>query len=262
MPFSAHTLSFTSALTVPTSAAGAQFDVTRAFEEAAVVPARIAWYRARLPRSLTQKRALVIGCGRGRLAENFARAGADVVALDTEPAALALARAAAAREALPVEYLRASGEELPVDDASVDVVTAGGVFEHSADLEMTLAEIRRVLRPGGILLFDTLNRTLRSRLVAVRLWREWPATRFLPRGSLDADFLLRPSEMNGYLAAHGIALERVEGFSPRLGLAATVALLRRARQGRESVASLGERLRFHAGRDVSLGYLGAARRLR
>jgi SAM-dependent methyltransferase len=98
-------------------------------------------------------RVLEVGCGWGELAEWIAReTGADVVAVDLSPRMVDLARERG------VDARLADVEELPFADETFDVVVAAWMLYHVPDLERGLAEIARVLRPGGTLVAATNSR--------------------------------------------------------------------------------------------------------
>ena len=98
--------------------------------------------------------ALDVGCGAGEFSAVLAQAGATPIAVDVAREALRRAR-----ERVPELDARlwAAGEPLPVSDNEVDVVWAGEVVEHVADVAPWLSELRRVLRPRGTLLLTTPN---------------------------------------------------------------------------------------------------------
>jgi 2-polyprenyl-6-hydroxyphenyl methylase/3-demethylubiquinone-9 3-methyltransferase len=124
-----------------------------------------------------------------------------------------------------------------------------------------VAEISRVLRPGGLFLFDTINRTRRSKLVAIKLMQEWPATRLMPRDVHVWEKFIRPAELATMLVRHDLDPEAFAGLSPSLNpltaIAALTALIR-TRRGTMTFAELGRRLPLRPSRDLSISYLGYA----
>ncbi|MBQ1070399.1 methyltransferase domain-containing protein, partial [Micromonospora sp. D75] len=111
-------------------------------------------------------------------------------------------------------------------DACAAVVSAGEVLEHVPDWRRAVAEACRLLRPGGLLVLDTLNDTLLARLVAVELGERLPT---VPRGIHDPRLFVDARALVAECARHGVSLE-VRGVRPELG--GTLAwLLRRMRGG-------------------------------
>ncbi len=94
--------------------------------------------------------------------------------IDTSSKSIEHARAEAQRrDGLGLSYKVASAFQLPFPDQSFDVVLSSDVLEHLNDLRTTFSEIHRVLRPGGIFVFDTINRTLFSWVAIIRLAQDW-----------------------------------------------------------------------------------------
>ncbi len=124
------------------------------------VPERIPLFQAAIGRG---KRVLDLGCRSGALTQHFLE-GNSVVGLDVDAAALEKAAA------LGIEPVQANVEEpLPFEDASFDAVVAGELFEHLQFPDELVAEIRRVLRPGGIVVGSVPNAfRLQSRLRFLR----------------------------------------------------------------------------------------------
>jgi ubiquinone/menaquinone biosynthesis C-methylase UbiE len=124
--------------------------------------------------------ALVVdlGCGAGEFASALREAGAHPIGVDVAREAL---RRAAERDPALALRLWAPGERLPLDDASADVAWAGEVLEHVVDLAAWLSEVRRVLRPGGELLFSTPHHGP-GVLLGLALSRRRFAEHFEPRG--------------------------------------------------------------------------------
>lgn len=104
------------------------------------------------------RRVLEVGCGAGTDLVRFARGGANVTGVDLAPSSIALARKHFALEGRRAELLVADGEALPFDDRSFDLVYAHGVVQYTTDDRALVRECRRVLKPGGIAVFQVYNR--------------------------------------------------------------------------------------------------------
>ncbi|WP_033342405.1 methyltransferase domain-containing protein [Catenuloplanes japonicus] len=164
--------------------------------------------RAALIPPAPRERALLVdvGCGAGLLAPHVRHLGYRHVGVDLTASALAQARA---KGLVPV---RADAARLPLPDAVADVVVAGELLEHVPDLPATVAELCRVLRPGGLLVLDTLNDTLLSRLVTITV-AEFLVPR--ARGIHDPRCYVDPARLTRLCARHGVRL-RVRGVRPGL----------------------------------------------
>ncbi|MFJ6752878.1 class I SAM-dependent methyltransferase [Streptomyces sp. NPDC091266] len=170
-------------------------------------------------------RALVVGSGRGLLARGLARLGFEVVAVDPAPAATALALEA--DDGQGVTYLTAPAEELALPDGSFDLVYCADTLEITERPDAVLAEAARVLRPGGAFVYDSVNRTLASRLTYLGAFQAFPGTRIMPRGRYAAQRLRRPAELAEALDRAGLSAKDVSAFKPR-----AVRSLVRATRGR------------------------------
>jgi 2-polyprenyl-6-hydroxyphenyl methylase / 3-demethylubiquinone-9 3-methyltransferase len=164
--------------------------------------------RARLIPPADRPGALLVdvGCGGGLLAPHLAGKGYRHVGVDLRRAGLTQA---AARGVLPVVGDAAA---LPLASGVADVVVAGEILEHVPDLEATVAEVCRVLRPGGLLVLDTINATVPARLIVVTVGEALPA---MPRGIHDHRFFVDPARLTRECARHGVRL-RVRGLRPTL----------------------------------------------
>jgi 2-polyprenyl-6-hydroxyphenyl methylase/3-demethylubiquinone-9 3-methyltransferase len=172
--------------------------------------------------------AVVVGSGRGDLARGLARLGMDVTALDPSAAATELARERDGGAS--VAYRTARAEDLgEVPDSSFALAYYADTFEITADLDRVLAAAARVLRPGGVLVYDTVTRTPVSRLVYLGAFQAFPPTRIMPPGRYSIDRLRRPEEMADALARAGLTSEEVCGFAPRSLRALVSAVLARKR---------------------------------
>jgi 2-polyprenyl-6-hydroxyphenyl methylase/3-demethylubiquinone-9 3-methyltransferase len=231
---------------------------------AALNPARFGYMRRVLVEELRLApvglRVLDIGCGGGLLAEEFARLGCAVTGVDPSEESLAAARAHAASQALAIEYQCARGEALPVADASFDVAYCCDVLEHVTDLGEVIRETARVLRPGGTYLYDTINRTLQSRLIVIKLLQEWSWTALMPPRLHDWNMFIRPAELRRELERHGLAPGGLTGLKPRASPLRLIRALRRRKRGLLSYAAAVREMDLGESPDTSVSYIGYARK--
>ncbi|MDT4992003.1 MAG: 2-polyprenyl-6-hydroxyphenyl methylase / 3-demethylubiquinone-9 3-methyltransferase [Actinoplanes sp.] len=144
------------------------------------------------------------GCGGGLLAPHVRRLGYRHIGVDVRRAGL---QQAATRGIVP---LIGDVTALPLASGCADVVVAGEILEHVSDLPGTVAELCRVLRPGGLLVLDTVNATGLGRFVTVTAG-EW--LRIAPIGLHDPALFVDPVALTGEFARHGVRLE-VRGIRP------------------------------------------------
>jgi SAM-dependent methyltransferase len=135
---------------------GAREDLQRRFS---VNPSPIADWELGLVDLSRVQQALDAGCGTGAfllpLARQLAPQGATVIGLDLAEGTLGQARARVQAEGLPVDCVIGDVEALPFDESAFDLVLANYMLYHVPDLDQALAELRRVVRPGGTLLAAT-----------------------------------------------------------------------------------------------------------
>jgi SAM-dependent methyltransferase len=106
-------------------------------------------------------RALEVGCGSARLLARVGRAASlELFAVDSSPKALEVSQATAAMIGIPISARQGNADALPFDMGSFDVVLSGGLLEHFEDPRPILAEMVRVLRPGGVFYADVVPRKL------------------------------------------------------------------------------------------------------
>lgn len=159
-------------------------------------------------------RLLDIGCGGGLVAEPMARLGAGVTGADAAEGNIAVARIHAAQSGLDIDYRATTAEALLADGERFDVVLALEIVEHVADPADFIATCARLLRPGGLLIASTLNRTPQSFAAAI-LGAEW-VMRWLPRGTHDWRRFIRPDELAAMFEGAGLGVVDRAGmvFSP------------------------------------------------
>jgi 2-polyprenyl-6-hydroxyphenyl methylase/3-demethylubiquinone-9 3-methyltransferase len=146
------------------------------------------------------------GCGGGLLAPHVRRLGYRHVGVDVRRTGL---EQSAARGVTPVG---GDVSALPLATGCADVVVAGEILEHVTDLPGTVAELCRVLRPGGLLVLDTVNNTALGRFITVTAG-EWLG--IAPIGLHDPDLFVDPGELTAEFARHGVRLQ-VRGIRPTM----------------------------------------------
>ncbi|MBW7946017.1 MAG: bifunctional 2-polyprenyl-6-hydroxyphenol methylase/3-demethylubiquinol 3-O-methyltransferase UbiG, partial [Sphingomonadaceae bacterium] len=160
---------------------------------------------------------LDIGCGGGILAEPLARLGGRVTAIDAAAEAIAVAKAHAVEAGLEIDYRQSPVEALVEEGRRFDLVTCMEVVEHVADVPVFLRGIASLLKPGGLLVFSTPNRTALSYGTLI-VGAEW-VLRFIPRGTHDWNRFLTPDELTAALADAGLKVTETRGigFRPSRG---------------------------------------------
>jgi ubiquinone biosynthesis O-methyltransferase len=162
----------------------------------------------------TGKAVLDLGCAGGFMAEAIAaRGAASVTGIDPAAEAIRAAQAHAVAGGLDIRYDVGVGEALPYPDAAFDIVVCVDVLEHVSDLQKVLEEVARVLKPGGVFLFDTINRNPLARLVTITVAED--ILRLLPRGTHDPALFIKPAELEAGLRAAGLAPHAGPGLGPR-----------------------------------------------
>lgn len=183
-------------------------------------PARLAFIRdqacrhfgrdERSLKPLDGLRVLDIGCGGGLVSEPLARMGGDVTGIEPKEANLKAAMAHAAPQSLAIDYRAVTAEELVAADEQFDVVVCLEVVEHVPDVQAFVKTCGQLVKPGGLLVLSTINRTLKSFALAI-VGAEY-ILRWLPVGTHQWDRFVTPKELTGYVEAAGLAAGRIEGM--------------------------------------------------
>ncbi|MCU0839328.1 MAG: bifunctional 2-polyprenyl-6-hydroxyphenol methylase/3-demethylubiquinol 3-O-methyltransferase UbiG [Rhodospirillales bacterium] len=162
-------------------------------------------------RPLAGLRVLDVGCGGGLVAEGLARLGAETTGIDASETSIAVARRHAEQEGVAVTYECAVPEDLAARQLVFDAVVSMEVVEHVADVDAFLRAIAAVARPGGTIVLATLNRTLKSLLLA-KVGAEY-VLRWVPPGTHDWRKFIKPHELARALARHRIAMTDARGIT-------------------------------------------------
>src|SRR6478672_2825883 len=173
-------------------------------------PLRLDWIDQRA--GLAGKEVLDVGCGGGILSEAMAARGARVTGIDLSDKAIGVARLHQFETGASVEYRVAAAETLALEmPAAFDVVTCLELLEHVPEPASTVAACATLVKPGGSVVFSTINRNPKSYAQAI-LGAEY-LLRLLPRGTHDWSRFLRPSELAAFGRRTGLVLERMIGMT-------------------------------------------------
>jgi 2-polyprenyl-6-hydroxyphenyl methylase / 3-demethylubiquinone-9 3-methyltransferase len=172
-------------------------------------PVRTQFVAARAP--LAGRRVLDVGCGGGLLAESLARAGAQVTGIDLAAGMIEAARLHAAESGLVIDYRLSAAETLAERaPGAYDVVTCMEMLEHVPAPAAVMVTLARLVRPGGAVFISTLNRNLKSFLLAI-VAAEY-LLKLIPRGTHEYERLITPSELARWGRAAGLDLAGTAGI--------------------------------------------------
>ena len=154
---------------------------------------------------------LDIGCGGGLLSEPMARLGFAVTGADASQRNIGTAKAHAAQSGVTIDYRATTAESLAAEGLSFDVVLNMEVVEHVADVEAYLSACSGLVKPGGITIVATLNKTLKA-LALAKIGAEY-VLGWLPRGTHDWSRFIPPTELRAKLEQSGLTILQTQGVS-------------------------------------------------
>jgi 2-polyprenyl-6-hydroxyphenyl methylase/3-demethylubiquinone-9 3-methyltransferase len=175
-------------------------------------PIRLSWIKAEIARrfsrdgkaadALSGLRLLDVGCGAGILSEPLARMGGGVVGIDPTSKLIEAAKIHATDAGLAIDYRAGPAEELAAAGEQFDVVMAMEVVEHVTDVPVFVATCGRMVKPGGLMVASTINRTIKAFVLAI-VGAEY-VLRWLPRGTHTYDKLVTPAELTAAFRGAGM----------------------------------------------------------
>lgn len=184
-------------------------------------PARLTFIRDKIlahfgreggEKPLSGLRILDIGCGGGLIAEPMARLGADVTGVDAAEANIKTAMVHAEEHGLAIDYRHGTAEQLiEAGEPLFDVVLNLEVVEHVADPDAFLADCARLVKPGGLMIVGSINRTPKAFALAI-FGAEW-VMGWLPRGTHRFSKLVKPEEVTRVLRDTGFETGEAVGVS-------------------------------------------------
>jgi 2-polyprenyl-6-hydroxyphenyl methylase/3-demethylubiquinone-9 3-methyltransferase len=161
---------------------------------------------------LRNKKVLDIGCGGGILSEGMAKLGAHVTGIDMCQEAIQVAQLHQHESGTSVDYFVTTAETLAAEQpAQFDIVTCLELLEHVPDPASIVNAAAQLTKPGGHLFFSTLNRTMKSYLLAI-VGAEY-VMKLIPKNTHDYAKFIRPSELSEWLRSAGLATQEMTGMS-------------------------------------------------
>ena len=132
------------------------------------------------------------------------------------------------------------------------------MLEHVADWDAVIGEIARVLRSGGVLFYDTINRTFASKLRSILIAQEWKWTRFAPPDTHVWEMFITPAELSASLERHGLKSGGMVGTAEKGNPIQALRLIRRYSTGKITAAEFGRGVGMAEGPVLSGSYMGHA----
>jgi 2-polyprenyl-6-hydroxyphenyl methylase/3-demethylubiquinone-9 3-methyltransferase len=202
--------------------------------------------------------ALEIGCGGGILTEEICKLGFETTGIDPSEESLQHARNHSEKQNLKIKYDHGFGEELPYPDHFFDAVFCCDALEHVSDLNKVISETSRVLKPGGIFFYDTINRTLFSKIVLIKVAQDWKLFALMPKNAHVWDQFIKPKELIHLFKKNNLLHQQHKGTSPSINGFTTLSLLMKRAKGEFGYKEFGEKFTLKESANKMGLYLGYA----
>ncbi len=207
------------------------------------------------------KTILDVGCGGGFTCEEFAKQGARVSGVDPSHTTIKVADQHSKAMGFDITYKVGIGEALPFNDSTFDLVSCCDVLEHVQDLGAVIREVNRVLKPGGIFFYDTINRTFISWLLMIKVAQDLPF-RMLPKDLHVWSVFIKPRELEQLMTQSGLSSQHFTGYRPRLNISTLLQAAKeiKVRLGRVDPYQMENFIHMHPSRFTQVHYMGWARK--
>lgn len=209
-------------------------------------------------RKLPNNNVLVIGCGAGVLAEGLSLLRCSIYGIDSSSELIHMASHRAQALELPPQYQRGALNRLPFPDETFNVVAITDTLEHISDWEPVLSEAHRVLAPGGVFLFSTINRTFKSYVQIILTAEKFPLTRILPKSTHSWKKFIRPTELKQALSDYGFVQQEIVGSAIEQSLPYVLSQIIKLKNLTISAHQFGRRIQFKPSFSVGVNYMGSA----
>jgi 2-polyprenyl-6-hydroxyphenyl methylase/3-demethylubiquinone-9 3-methyltransferase len=184
--------------------------------------------------------------------------GFRVTGVDPSVRSIEAARTHALESGLVIDYQAGVGDALEFENETFDAVFCCDTLEHVLGWDAVIGEISRVLRKGGVFLFDTINRTFASKLRSILIAQEWKWTRFAPPDTHVWEMFITPDELTASVSRHGLRIGRIAGTAEKGNPVQALRLIRRYSTRKISAAEFGRGINMQEGPVISGSYMGYA----
>jgi 2-polyprenyl-6-hydroxyphenyl methylase/3-demethylubiquinone-9 3-methyltransferase len=202
--------------------------------------------------------ALEVGCGGGILSEELAKMGLLTTGIDPSEQSLNSAINHAKESNLIINYEKGAGETLPFPNNSFDVVICCDVLEHVRDLPKVISEISRVLKRGGVFIYDTFNRTLFSKISVIKILQEWKRWAIMPSDLHVWEMFIRPEELRSLLKENELIWKEHHGIKQNISYIKMLRYLHKRAIGELTYVEFGKKFQMVESNNTRMMYMGHA----
>jgi 2-polyprenyl-6-hydroxyphenyl methylase / 3-demethylubiquinone-9 3-methyltransferase len=204
------------------------------------------------------KNVLEVGCGGGILCEEIAKMGFITNGIDPSEEALNIAMKHSEDNHLIIKYQKGTGENIPFENNTFDIVLCCDVLEHVRDLPKVISEISRVLKNGGIFIYDTFNRTFFSKISTIKILQEWKRWAIMPPDLHVWKMFIKPAEIRSLLKENKLTWKEHRGVQPNISYLKMLRYLRRRARGELTYGEFGRTFLMVESRNTQIMYMGYA----
>lgn len=201
---------------------------------------------------------LEVGCGGGILTEEIAKMGFNTTGIDPSEQSLNIAIKHAKENNLKIKYEKGVGEDLQFQNNSFDVVFCCDVLEHVRDLPKVISEISRVLKNGGIFIYDTFNRTFISKIAAIKILQEWKRWAIMPPNLHVWEMFIKPDEIRALLQENLLNCKEHCGIKQNISYPKMLHYLHKRAIGELTYEEFGKKFHMVECRSTHIMYMGYA----
>jgi 2-polyprenyl-6-hydroxyphenyl methylase / 3-demethylubiquinone-9 3-methyltransferase len=170
---------------------------------------------------------------------------------------ISIAQKHANQNNLDIKYYHGYGENLPFGSNYFSIILCCDVLEHVSDLKKVISEISRVLVPGGILFFDTVNRTFVGKMI-IKATQEWESSSFMEPNVHVWNMFIKPRELIELLKNNNLIYKEIKGMSLGINFIYAYFALRKCKKGKMNFQQLGKKLNLQISNKKSGQYIGYA----